>query len=59
MEPAAKETSDNSQPTARQMDAARLASYRILIAHLPVTMRPSLNQQLSKWESLFPFDQEQ
>jgi hypothetical protein len=59
MEPAAKETSDNSQPTARQMDAARLASYRILIAHLPVTMRPSLNQQLSKWESLFPFEQEQ
>ena len=53
------DASDNSQPTSRRMDAARLAGYRILVERLPVTMRPSLNQQLSKWGSLFPFEQDQ
>jgi hypothetical protein len=57
--PAAMNASDDSQPAARQMDAARLAGYRTLVERLPVTMRPSLNQQLGKWESLFPFERDQ
>jgi hypothetical protein len=28
-----------------------------LIARLPITMRPALNQQLSQWETLFPYEQ--
>lgn len=59
IEPAAMGASVDSQAAARRMDATRLAGYRTLIARLPVTMRPSLNQQLSKWESLFPFEQDQ
>jgi hypothetical protein len=34
-----------------------LGRYRSLIGRLPVTMRPSLNQQLEQWEMLFPFEQ--
>jgi hypothetical protein len=34
-----------------------LAAYRRLINRLPVTLHPSLNQQLSAWEMLFPFEQ--
>jgi hypothetical protein len=32
-------------------------AYRRLIERLPVTLRPSLNQQLSQWTILFPFEQ--
>jgi len=32
------------------------ASYRALIARLPVTLRPSLNGQLAEWETLFPYE---
>lgn len=38
-------------------DSRRPADYRHLIARLPVTLRPSLNQQLSEWNALFPFEQ--
>jgi hypothetical protein len=44
------ERDDNEQ------DAARLAGYRRLIARLPVTMRPSLHQQVDGWNTLFPFE---
>ena len=40
----------------QQDDAARLAAYRRLIARLPITMRPSLNQQVDGWNTLFPFE---
>jgi len=40
-------------------DAAMLAAYRKQVERLPVTMRPSLNQQLAAWGSLFPFEQRQ
>jgi hypothetical protein len=38
------------------MDAPTMTAYRSVIARLPMTMRPSLNQQLRKWETLFPFE---
>jgi hypothetical protein len=41
-----------------QIDSAKLAGYRRLIARLPITMRPSLNQQLNTSHMLFPFEQE-
>jgi len=50
IEPVAMDESDNSQPAQRRIDTARLAGYRMLVERLSVTMRPSLNQQLSKWE---------
>lgn len=34
-----------------------LDSYRALIKRLPITVRPSLNGQLSSWDTLFPFEQ--
>jgi hypothetical protein len=40
-----------------QKEPPRPDAYRQLIARLPVTLRPSLNQQLSQWETLFPFEQ--
>jgi hypothetical protein len=40
----------------QQDDAARLAAYRRLIARLPITMRPSLNQQVDGWNTLFPVE---
>jgi hypothetical protein len=58
-EPAAMDAGNKSQTAARQMDAARLSAYRALVERLPVTMRPSLNQQLGKWESLFRFERDQ
>jgi len=39
-------------------ETAKLAGYRAMIARLPVTMRPSLNQQLDTWKMLFPFEQQ-
>jgi hypothetical protein len=42
-----------------QMDAGQMADYRALIERLPITMRPTLNQQLAGWESLFPFERNQ
>jgi hypothetical protein len=46
----------NEREDNRQDEAARLAGYRRLIARLPVTMRPSLNQQVDGWSTLFPFE---
>jgi hypothetical protein len=40
-----------------QKEAPSPAAYRGLIESLPVTMRPALNQQLSQWATLFPFEQ--
>ncbi len=42
-----------------QPQASSVAQYRHLVARLPLTIRPSLNQQLARWEVLFPFEQKQ
>ncbi len=44
--------------TGEEAEAANLHAYRTLIARLPVTMRPTLNQQLSQWEMLFPYERD-
>lgn len=46
------ERQNNAQP-----EEDRLTAYSRLIAQLPVTLRPSLNQQLGQWDTLFPFEQ--
>lgn len=40
-----------------QGDEAELARWRRTVARLPLTLRPSVNQQLDEWEMLFPFEQ--
>jgi hypothetical protein len=47
----------SEQQSHEQSEAVRLATFRRLIAQLPVTLRPSLNQQLDQWDMLFPFEQ--
>ncbi len=42
---------------AKNPDASALDAYRREIARLPLTMRPALNQQVSGWDDLFPFEQ--
>jgi hypothetical protein len=44
---------NDNQATA---ETASPDTYRRLVGRLPVTLRPSLNQQLSEWEMLFPFE---
>ena len=39
--------------------APELETYHRSIQRLPVTLRPSLNQQLAQWGMLFPFEQKQ
>ena len=46
----------DEQLQSKQADEARLAAYRQLTERLPLTMRPSLNQQLAAWNTLFPFE---
>jgi hypothetical protein len=45
------------RPGTTQNEASSPDAYRRLIERLPITMRPALNQQLSQWETLFPFEQ--
>lgn len=40
-----------------RLEVSQLDTYRGEIARLPLTMRPALNQQLSGWENLFPYEQ--
>jgi hypothetical protein len=47
----------NEWPDKAQADASSLDTYRRSIERLPVTLRPSLNQQISQWATLFPFEQ--
>lgn len=47
----------NERPGPTQKEAPSPDAYRRLIERLPVTMRPALNQQLSEWVTLFPFEQ--
>src|SRR5271165_1753084 len=47
----------NSWPETAQKQTPDLEAYRRIVGTLPVTMRPALNQQLSQWETLFPFEQ--
>jgi hypothetical protein len=51
------ETSVKKRESDSPADSKRLAEYRHLIAQLPITLRPSLNQQISEWNALFPFEQ--
>jgi hypothetical protein len=48
----------NKRTNRKQQKATEpdLAAYRSLVNRLPVTLRPALNQQLSAWEMLFPFE---
>lgn len=50
-------TAMNAWPDNAQKQAPGTAAYHRLIERLPVTMRPALNQQLSEWETLFPYEQ--
>jgi len=45
------ERSDNAQAETSIPD-----TYRRSIEQLPITLRPSLNQQISQWTTLFPFE---
>jgi hypothetical protein len=47
----------NEWPDRTQKEIPNYDAYRHLIERLPVTLRPSLNQQLNQWEMLFPFEQ--
>ena len=47
----------NESPRTSQTEASAVAAYRRVIEQLPLTMRPALNQQLTEWETLFPFEQ--
>jgi hypothetical protein len=47
----------NDRPAKSQQQAPLPDTYRRLIARLPITMRPALNQQLSQWGTLFPYEQ--
>jgi hypothetical protein len=38
-------------------EASSLDAFRSSIERLPVTMRPSLNQEISQWATLFPYEQ--
>jgi len=53
------QTTTSDKANTPQADAAWLVSSRKLIARLPITMRPSFNQQFAAWDSLFPFEQNQ
>jgi hypothetical protein len=46
----------NDKPDITQKEAPGADAYRRLIGRLPVTMRPALNQQLTEWEMLFPYE---
>ncbi len=46
-------------PATAQKQPPGAGAYRRLVERLPVTMRPALNQQLSQWSTLFPFEQAQ
>ena len=43
------------KPDRRQEPSLEL--YRRLVHELPLTLRPSMNQQIDQWETLFPFEQ--
>jgi len=47
----------NERHEGELQDSPDLGAYRRMVARLPVTMRPSINQQLGEWEMLFPFEQ--
>lgn len=44
------------KPSARSESELR-EEYRKQIARLPLTMQPALNQQVSSWDELFPYEQ--
>jgi len=52
-----KQAAEKESPENAKAVAHKLGAYRRLVERLPVTMRPSLNQQLDAWETQFPFEQ--
>ncbi|MGP8251715.1 MAG: hypothetical protein ACLQHF_06745 [Terracidiphilus sp.] len=48
----------NDRQAKSQQQAPLPDTYRQLVARLPITMRPALNQQLSQWGTLFPYEQQ-
>ena len=48
----------NERPDSAQADHIWPGFLSRLIDRLPVTLRPSLNQQISQWATLFPFEQD-
>jgi hypothetical protein len=44
-------------PKPNQRQEPSLELYRHLVHELPVTLRPSMNQQIDQWNTLFPFEQ--
>jgi hypothetical protein len=47
----------NDRSKNEQDNLSKPAGYGGLVERLPLTMRPSLNRQLSEWDALFPFEQ--
>jgi len=47
----------SNQMTTGTGETPEAAAYRRSIDRLPMTLRPSLNQQLAQWKMLFPFEQ--
>ncbi len=46
-----------AEATRQQKQSAELVALQSTTARLPLTLRPSVNQQLAEWELLFPFEQ--
>jgi len=44
-------------PKPDQRQEPSLELYRHLVRELPLTLRPSMNQQIDQWNTLFPFEQ--
>ena len=47
----------SSPPKPDQRQAPSLELYRRVVHELPLTLRPSMNQQIDQWDTLFPFEQ--
>ena len=47
----------SAAPKPDQRQAPSLELYRRLVHELPLTLRPSKNQQIDQWDTLFPFEQ--
>ncbi len=52
-----RESAALDRSTASSGDAAEVAALRRIVNRLPLTLRPTHNQQLTRWELLFPYEQ--
>lgn len=51
-----QDTTQELDPVA-QREPSEIAAWRRTIERLPLTLRPANNQQLARWQMLFPFEQ--